>query len=260
MNETRNRLLLLAAGAALALLMIGVLSVLLPQGPIAKRLLDMPMAGEHRTLPYPLTIQNLMTLLLGIGLGDVLHRRARARRENDAVDAELLPEGAQDVIGPADMGRLRARLSTVTAQPPTYLVRLVDQCILYFSANEAPGQTHQVLTSMTDLEMHDVDLRYTLLRYLAWVIPTIGFIGTVLGIAEALGVLNGADMATAMDAVIGNLAMAFDTTLVALCYSAVLVLLVQFTQKSEEESINRSATYCLKNFINRLYVPGTTRR
>ena len=40
---------------------------------------------------------------------------------------------------------------------------------------------------------HEVDTRYSTLRYLVWVIPTIGFIGTVVGIAAALNQAGAAD-------------------------------------------------------------------
>ena len=259
-GSEKERLLFLLVGVAGALVLIGVLHAVLPDGDLAKRILDKPFGPDHRTIPYPLTIQNLMTVLLGVGLGDVFLRRRRVGREAAAVEASLLPEDDGEVVVPRDAGPLRERLRTAGVEQRPFLARLADQCILYFVANEAPDQTHQVLTSMTDLEMHDIDLRYTLLRYLAWAIPTVGFIGTVLGIAEALGAIDTANPGAGMSLVTANLALAFDTTLVALCYSAVLVLLVQFTQKAEEEAVNRSASYCLENLINRLYVPKDRER
>ena len=59
-----------------------------------------------------------------------------------------------------------------------------------------------------------------------------------------------------MNQVISSLSVAFNTTIVALFFSAILVLLAQFTQRSEEAAINQTADYCLKNLVNRLFVPS----
>ena len=37
-----------------------------------------------------------------------------------------------------------------------------------------------------ELFEHEVELRYNTLRYIVWLIPTLGFIGTAVGIALAL--------------------------------------------------------------------------
>ena len=103
---------------------------------------------------------------------------------------------------------------------------------------------------------HEVDGRYSLLRYLVWVIPTIGFIGTVVGIATALG--EAGDTQDFQDpALLGeltrNLGVAFYTTMLALVQSAILVLAQSVTQAREEGALNRAGQYCLDNLINRLY-------
>jgi biopolymer transport protein ExbB/TolQ len=112
---------------------------------------------------------------------------------------------------------------------------------------------------MVELELHKTDLQYTNLRYLSWVLPTIGFFGTVIGIANALEfmmpVLEAENAAAAMQPVVMSLSSAFNTTIVALFLNAILVFLVQRTQQQEEDAINKSSEYCLRNLINRLYVP-----
>ena len=43
-----------------------------------------------------------------------------------------------------------------------------------------------VLNSSLELYLHEIDLRYSIMRYLTWLIPSLGFIGTVMGIMFAL--------------------------------------------------------------------------
>ena len=249
------RLLFLGGG-----LLVGVLIVLLSSlalaedGTFAKLLLDK--RSGPQVFPFPFTIQNLTWILFGIGIGEVSHRWRFAGREARAARLRLLPEDGQTVLMPSDMRETLQRARSSPAAD-SFLVGLIDQCVLQFQANHRSEQAHDLLGSMVDLEMHRVELRYTLLRYLVWVVPTFGFIGTVVGIAGALSALQtGADsLMDQMQPVVDNLAMAFNTTILALCLSAVLVLLLQFTQKREEDAMNASADYCLRNLINRLYAP-----
>jgi biopolymer transport protein ExbB/TolQ len=93
-----------------------------------------------------------------------------------------------------------------------------------------------------------------LVRYLVWVIPTFGFIGTIVGISISMGQINPEHVD--LKAITSSLGLAFYTTLVALLQSAVLVLLLNLVQAREERSVNEAGHYTLRNLINRLYVGG----
>ena len=85
---------------------------------------------------------------------------------------------------------------------------------------------------------------------------TLGFIGTVVGIAFALADAGQAeefqDQQFLRD-LTKNLAVAFYTTLLALIHSTVLVFSLHIAQAKEELALNRAGQYCLDNLINRLY-------
>ena len=103
--------------------------------------------------------------------------------------------------------------------------------------------------------MHEIDLRYSILRYLTWLIPSLGFIGTVMGIMFALqyaGVPANADAEDFLYQVTSRLGVAFTTTLLALIMSAVLVLIQSLVQSKEERALNEAGQYCLDNLILRI--------
>ena len=50
----------------------------------------------------------------------------------------------------------------------------------------AIDKANNMFNSSLELFQHEVELRYNTLRYIVWLIPTLGFIGTVVGIALAL--------------------------------------------------------------------------
>ena len=95
-----------------------------------------------------------------------------------------------------------------------------------------------------------------MLRYLVWLIPTLGFIGTVVGIALALDYAGSNEDPQNPDLlaeITGRLGVAFYTTLLALIQSALLVFALHIVQQKEEMALNLSGQYCLDNLINRLY-------
>ena len=99
---------------------------------------------------------------------------------------------------------------------------------------------------------HRLDLAYQTTRYLVWLLPTTGFIGTVIGISIALeGMQDPKNIA--FDKVTSGLAVAFYTTILALVLSALLVWAQNVVQRQEETALNRAANYCLRNLINRIY-------
>ena len=92
----------------------------------------------------------------------------------------------------------------------------------------------------------------SMLRYLVWAIPSIGFIGTVRGIGVAL---RRADEALQGDisGVTSALGVAFNSTLVALIISIVLMLLIHLLQSSQEGLILRLQTFCREQILDKLF-------
>lgn len=239
-----NRLLILTVFIGAGLIFIAILTAVL-KGKIAVLLLD-------RYLPsYPFTIQNLMHVAFFIGLGELFLRWKTGQWEMDFLSRGFLPEDEETVLQSHDLGPIRRNVKEKFDGENGFLPSLIDLCILQFQASRSVDQAVSVLNSSLELISHRVELRYQVLRYISWAIPTFGFIGTVMGIAGALEGLS--ESAADLGSVLGSLATAFNTTLIALILSAVLVFLIHMVQKYEERSLNLAGNYCLRNLINRLY-------
>ncbi len=209
---------------------------------------------------YPLTIQNLMWILFFVGLGDVWLRFVHGGREARQMDYRLLPEDAETMLRARDLGAVYDRVRPRGDAEPYFLQRLIGRVVLQFQGSRSVEQSNALLNSSLELIQHEIDLKYNMMRYLVWLIPTLGFIGTVVGIA--LSLREAGDMPTLGDrealrgwlqSVTGDLALAFNTTMVALVLSAVLVFLLHVAQGREEAALNRAGQYCLDNLINRLF-------
>ena len=248
-NELHHRLSAWTLSVACAIGFIGIMSLLLTDGRVAAFLLD----RNSTVFDYPFTIQNLMWLIFFGALAEVVVRHRRARVEAFQLDEGLLPEDDETMLRLRDLGAIRTR---VRGQEDFFLQRLISRCILQFQSAQSTDRANALLNSSLDLMQHEVDTKYSLLRYLVWVIPTIGFIGTVVGIAAALNQAGAADDfqdPALLGELTRSLGVAFYTTMLALVQSALLVLAQNVTQAREEGALNRAGQYCLDNLINRLY-------
>src|SRR5690606_19308079 len=105
-----------------------------------------------------------------------------------------------------------------------------------------------------------METSYSLLVGFIWAIPVLGFIGTVLGLSEAIGGFGAvlgeshdiSQIANSLRTVTGGLATAFETTLEALVAALAIQILFTFLRKSEEEFLDECAEYCQVHVVNRL--------
>ena len=248
-NELSRRLAAWAAALIGALVFVAVAGLILTDGSAAAFLLD----RNSAVFNYPFTIQNLMWLVFFGAMAEVAVRHWRAGVESEQIRKRLLPEDDETMLRLQDLGVIRSR---VRGQEEFFLQRLVARCILQFQSSKSTDRANALLTSSLDLMQHEVDTRYSTLRYLVWVIPTIGFIGTVVGISAALNQAGAADDyqdPALLGELTRSLGVAFYTTMLALIQSAVLVLAQNVAQAREEGALNRAGQYCIDNLINRLY-------
>ena len=258
MNETTVRIGGALGGILVGATFVGAMSLALAPEP------DKIDAGgillDRSSEIYPFTIQNLMWLLFFVSLSDVLVRFVRGGRELRQMRLHLLPEDEETMLRARDLGDIYTRARPPPHADTNFLQRLIMRVILQFQSSRSVDQANALLNSSLELFQHEIDLNYNMMRYMVWLIPTLGFIGTVIGIALALGEAGNlpdtSDQSALTDwmkALTGRLALAFNTTLLALLLSAVLVFLMHVAQGREESALNRSGQYCLDNLINRLY-------
>ena len=206
---------------------------------------------------YPATVQNLMWLVAALGIGELFVRFRDGRAERAQLRLGYLPEDETTILQGPELRTLYA--TTRDAKGRTrrrFLPRLIQRVVTQFQTNQSVDQANALLNSSLELFLHEIDLRYSMIRYVVWAIPTLGFIGTVIGISLALAFAGSADLQdpSLLAELTKRLAVAFNTTLLALVMSIALVLIQHAVQAYEEKALNDAGQYCLDNLINRLYV------
>lgn len=245
-----NRMIVFGASLVAAFIFILLMNQVLP-AEAGRILLD---NGE--TGLFPFSIQNAMWIAFFIGLGECFMHTRSATLEEGQLKRGYLPEDDSTVLKAGDdLAEIYRKVKASRYRDRAFLPRVVERCILQYNMSKSVDQTNSLLNSSLEMFMHEIDLRYNIIRYITWLIPSLGFIGTVLGIMLALQyagntVNQGDDL---LFQVAGRLGVAFTTTLVALVMAAILVLIQNLVQAREERALNKSGQYALDNLINRLY-------
>lgn len=120
----------------------------------------------------------------------------------------------------------------------------------YSSTNNVQNLSDAIESNLEALAVRQ-DSENTMIRYLIWAIPSIGFIGTVRGIGQAL---SQADEALAGDisGMVDSLGLAFNSTLVALLISIFLMFLFHQLQRLQDSQIVETQSYCDKYLLRRI--------
>ena len=130
------------------------------------------------------------------------------------------------------------------------LAGFIDRCI------RETGPEHLVLlgeraSEYVQAEGERLDSELSMIRYISWAIPSIGFIGTVRGIGEALAQ---ADKAVQGDiaGVTQSLGVAFNSTFIALLISIVLMFLLHQLQLRQERLVLDAEGYVDEHLLQHL--------
>lgn len=122
-----------------------------------------------------------------------------------------------------------------------------------FSSTQNVQDASEAAKAVCDSESDRLDSELAMVRYIAWAIPSIGFIGTVRGIGEALGQASRAvegDIA----GVTTSLGVAFNSTFIALVISIVLMFLMHQLQLIQERLVLDTHNYCDQRLLRHLQV------
>jgi biopolymer transport protein ExbB/TolQ len=186
----------------------------------------------------------------------LLSRYLELRRQRRAFDLPLLPteEGAR--ILHQDARPLLRRLEQATARRgPFILANMIRQALSRYAASRDGEQVAQAVRSQAEVEQGRLVSSMATVHYLAWAIPAVGFLGTVIGLAGSLSMSGRLDEEGFLGQATRHLTFAFDCTLVALALSLALMFLLHSLQRDEEGLVLDCQQYCLEHLVNRTYEP-----
>jgi biopolymer transport protein ExbB/TolQ len=191
-------------------------------------------------------------ILMLWALAIIGNKVARLRRERRLFGRDFVPLTEGMRILPADV---REHAREIQALPPEQRDALLPRSLLAalhrFGATGSVADASASAHDVCDGEADRLDSELSLLRYIAWAIPAIGFIGTVRGIGDALAQAHRA-MQGDLSGVTQGLGTAFNSTLVALLLSLVLMFLLHHVQTEQERLVRDAESYLDERLLRSL--------
>jgi biopolymer transport protein ExbB/TolQ len=180
------------------------------------------------------------------------YKAIAALRERSLLQRDLLHVREGVRILPEDTREYARSLQSLPDRVRNMLVpRVLLAALERFGSTRKVQDVSSVANSMCESEGERLESELAMIRYIAWAIPSIGFIGTVRGIGAALGEAHKAvegDIAGVTE----NLGIAFNSTFVALMISIVVMFLVHQLQLLQERLVFDSQTYVDHNLIRHM--------
>ena len=201
-----------------------------------------------------LTFQDVMWMIFIVGIIQIRSRREEITKLQSYRSNTYLPESFEAIIDEQVLTEIIRSSKKDSKDDMGILPYMILQISLQFRTNNSISLTSDFLSKQLELFLHAIELRYNALKYIIWVIPSLGFMGTVYGIGLAVsqlgeGTLDDPNLLTKMAASLG---IAFNTTLLALILSVILQFFTQFYEAREENMINDFGKYIMDNLINKI--------
>jgi biopolymer transport protein ExbB/TolQ len=179
-----------------------------------------------------------------------------ATRERHLVQEDLVPLTEGTRILPEDAREYTRQIQSL---PPPRRGALLPRALLAalhrFTATRSIQDVSTTAHGLCQAESERLESELSMVRYIAWAIPSIGFIGTVRGIGEALGQAHKA-VEGEIAGVTQSLGVAFNSTFIALLISIVVMFLLHQLQLQQERLVLDTETYLDQHLIQHLQVPS----
>ena len=134
---------------------------------------------------------------------------------------------------------------------PAFVVSALQR----FHATHSIQDSAAAVQERSQLAADELDSDLSLVRYIAWAIPSVGFIGTVRGIGDALAQADEA-LEGDLSGVTNSLGLAFNSTLIALVLSIILMFVMHLLQARQEHLIQDVQEYCRTRIVDAMKVPA----
>jgi biopolymer transport protein ExbB/TolQ len=194
--------------------------------------------------------QEICFILMLWGSYLILSKCRSILRNNYLFTVDLIEEAAGESLVPESViEKLDTELSAECNGAP--LIQTLRSALWRYAGTRNVQNLSDAVESSVEALAIRQDAENSMIRYLIWAIPSIGFIGTVRGIGEALSL---ADKALAGDiaGMTNSLGVAFNSTLVALLISILLMFLFHQLQRLQDGQLVDIQAYCDRYLLARI--------
>lgn len=212
-------------------------------------------AGQEYVVPRSFFIvikdfeQESCFILLFWAAAIMAYKTRTALREQAMFNLPLIgiEEGSRVLV--EDAAQLSRPIEALPEQQRGLLLpRTLQAALTRFQVTSNIQSANDAANTVCATEAERLDSELSMIRYITWAIPSIGFIGTVRGIGAALGQAHEA-MQGNIVGVTSSLGVAFNSTFVALVISMFVMFFMHQLQLIQERLVLDSQGYCENSLL-----------
>lgn len=201
--------------------------------------------------------QEACTILFFWAMAIMGYKARELKRHASLLDQDFVQLEEGQRILPEDSRDLSRRVQSLPEEQRRGLFpRALLAALHRFETTRNIQDVSETVSNLCVSEGERQESELSMIRYIAWAIPSIGFIGTVRGIGLALSKAQ-----SAVEGDIGpvtlNLGTAFNSTLIALCLSILLMFVVHQLQLLQERHVLDVQDETEQKLIRHLVVSGS---
>lgn len=196
--------------------------------------------------------QEACFILMFWALAIMAYKAVLLGHERRLLEVDLVPIAEGMRILPEDTREFARQLQALPEDRQKMLLpRALLNALRRFNSTRNIQDVAISTHTICETEAERLESELSMIRYISWAIPSIGFIGTVRGIGEALAQ---ADKAVQGDiaGVTQSLGVAFNSTFIALLISIFLMFLVHQLQLMQDRLVFDSENYCDEKVIRHM--------
>lgn len=196
----------------------------------------------------------VIVAMLAWGFADLALRCLGFRTELRALKQNWLPPRQ----GPEPATQATTFYSQVRELPAwmlaTRLGKRLQLALTYVHEKQSAEGFDDHLRDISERDAAQTHANYGVPRFVVWITPVLGFLGTVVHFGTALGSLSPDDLAKNLPIVVAGMGTAFDTTTMALASSIAIMLGMFFVERMEVGIVHDIDDWIEKNLSNRFAV------
>jgi biopolymer transport protein ExbB/TolQ len=190
----------------------------------------------------------------------MLIQKYRLRRRQEALlrqSIQAMPGLLPEKISVTEASSVIMSLHTMFPDwHESFLLHRIMKLLARFNDTGDRTEVRALLAAQSEIDGTTLKSSYTMLRVFIWAIPILGFIGTVIGLQEAIKGFVGLNdierLQQQLAPITSGLGGAFQATLIALAFSLLIMFPTSASERAEWRFLNYVDDYCNDLVIPRL--------
>jgi biopolymer transport protein ExbB/TolQ len=175
-------------------------------------------------------------------------------KDRKLLDKDYVKLGEAQVVLPEDARVYSRPLENLPREEQDgFVPRLLMVAYNRFGATRSVQDAAEAVRDECDFEAASMDTKLSRVRFTAWAIPAVGFVGTVRGIGAALQEAQGA-MGGDISGVTMGLGITFNATLTALVSCIIVMFWMHQLQQYQDRLVLDGRTYVDRQLLRKLRV------